>query len=116
MARAKRNSQALEKANIRLASIKSISATLDFGNGISVATYTAKISATKTALDDYNTALSLIDERLNLIGNLEKELKDMNEQVLISVAAKYGKNSMEYEKAGGVRKSEKKKPTSKSAN
>jgi hypothetical protein len=116
MARTKKNSQALEKANIRLASVKSISATLDFGNGLSIATYTAKINATKAALDDYNTALSLIDEKLNLISGLEKELKDMNEQVLISVAAKYGKNSMEYEKAGGVRKSERKKPTAKSAN
>jgi hypothetical protein len=35
----------------------------------------------------------------------------MHERMLIAVAAKYGKYSDEYEKAGGKRKSERKRPT-----
>jgi hypothetical protein len=31
--------------------------------------------------------------------------------MLIAVAAKYGKDSYEYEMAGGIRKSERKRPT-----
>jgi len=37
---------------------------------------------------------------------LEKSLGDLADQMLIGVAFKYGKNSREYEMAGGVRKSE----------
>lgn len=43
----------------------------------------------------------------------EKQLRDLSERMLIAVAAKYGKNSYEYEMAGGVRKSERKRPVRK---
>lgn len=42
----------------------------------------------------------------------QKEVvKDWNERVLTGVATKYGKNSNQYEMAGGKKKSERKKHT-----
>ena len=49
-----------------------------------------------------------------MIGQ-EKALRDLNERCLSGVAAKYRKDSSEYEKAGGMRKSERKRPVRKAA-
>ena len=114
MARQKKTSKVLENANTRLASIKSIGSDLDLGNGVTAAVYDELINETKKVLEEYNTALSLVDEKQNLYKKIEKDLQGLHERVLISVAAKYGKDSNEYEKAGGVRKSERKRPSKKS--
>ncbi|MCU0440014.1 MAG: hypothetical protein MUC49_19175 [Raineya sp.] len=114
MPRQKKTSKIVESASVRLAGIKSIDKDLDLGNGATVKAYNSLIEETKKLLEDYNTVLSLVDEKLNLYQVKEKELKDLHERMLISVAAKYGKNSNEYEKAGGKKKSERKRPTKKS--
>ena len=113
MSRKKKTSKTIEDANVRLSSIKSIEKNLDLGNGVTAAGYENLIKEVKTLLDDYNTTLSTVDVKANLYEAKEKELRDLHERVLISVAAKYGKNSDEYEQAGGVKKSERKKPTKK---
>ena len=113
MSRKKKTSKIIENANVRLSSIKSIDVNLDLGNGITVVVYEALIIEVKEFLDDYNTTLSTVDVKANLYEAREKDLQEFNERVLISVAAKYGKNSDEYEQAGGVKKSERKKPTKK---
>jgi hypothetical protein len=107
--------QIMNDAAARLAGIKSIAADIDLGNGLKAETFGAKIAEVGTALEDYNTTLSTADEKLNIFNAREKELKDMHERMLIAVAAKYGKDSDEYEKAGGKRKSERKRPTRKQA-
>jgi hypothetical protein len=43
----------------------------------------------------------------------EKEIRVLSERMLIAMAAKYGKDSYEYEMAGGMRKSDRKRPTRK---
>ena len=113
MARQKKTSKVVENANTRLASIKSIGTNLDLGNGVTAVVYEDLINETKKVLEEYNTALSLVDEKQNLYKSIEKELRNLHERVLISVAAKYGKDSNEYEKAGGVKKSERKKAVKK---
>ncbi len=113
MARAKKTSKIVESASVRLASIKSIGINLDLGNGITAVSYEELINETNKVLEEYNIALSLVDEKQNLYRKIEKNLKELHERVLLSVAAKYGKDSNEYEKAGGVKKSERKKPTKK---
>lgn len=113
MARAKKTSKIVEDASVRLASIKSIGTNLDLGNGITSVVYEELINETSKVLEEYNTALSLVDEKQNLYRSVEKQLKNLHERVLLSVAAKYGKDSNEYEKAGGVKKSERKKPVKK---
>ena len=90
--------------------MKSIKATLDLGNGISVAKFNALTLDLKKALDDYNTLLSEGDAALNRVVATEKSIRDVSERLLAGVASRYGKDSDEYEKAGGTRKSERKKP------
>lgn len=101
----------LVKGTTRLAAVKSIDATLDLGSGITLGNYETQISVLANKLSAYNTALSTIDSLYNdCIAQIEV-VKDWNERVLTGVATKYGKNSSEYEMAGGKRKSERKKPT-----
>jgi len=103
----------LEKGTTRLSAVKSIDATLDLGNGITIPNYEAEIKALATKVDVYNTTLSTIDDLYNeCIAQIEV-LKDWNERVLTGVATKYGKNSSQYEMAGGKKKSERRRPSSK---
>jgi hypothetical protein len=105
MSRIKKTSKIVEGANLRVAGIKSIDPKLDLGNGLTVMSYEALIEETNQALEDYNTSLSLSDEKSNIYEAKEKLLKDMHERVLLGVGFKYGKDSNEYEKAGGTKKS-----------
>ncbi len=103
----------LDKGRTRLASIKSIDAALDLGNGITAVGYGSQIDLLSTKLNIYNTALSTIDDLYNECIAQIDVVKDWNERVLAGVASKYGKNSSQYEMAGGVKKNERKKPTKK---
>lgn len=114
MGRVKRTSKILDKANVRAAGLRSIG-THDFGNGLTSASYDQAIADARTQLDDYNQTLSALDEKANLLGATEKTLQDYSERVLAGVAARYGKDSNEYEKVGGVRKSERKRAPSRKA-
>ena len=109
MARLKKSNSHYEGAVTRLASLKSIAPSLDLGNGMTVTTYETAIADLRLKLDTYNTALSQVDSQLNSVQESEKQLRDMSERMLMGVASKYGKESDEYERAGGVRKSERKK-------
>lgn len=113
MARLKSSSASYERAIRRMAALQSIDPDFDLGNGLTRAAYQAKIEKTKTSLDAYNTSLSVADENRNTLDVDEEELDDMSERMLVGVAAKHGKDSSEYEQAGGTRKSDKKKPVAK---
>lgn len=108
MGRMKRTSKVLDKANARAAGLRAIGP-FDFGNGLNTAAFDGAVSDTHTKLADYNQALSVVDDKYNALLAAEKTLQDFSERVLAGVAAKYGKNSTEYEQAGGVRKSERKR-------
>ncbi|MEH2299326.1 MAG: hypothetical protein V7K88_09885 [Nostoc sp.] len=109
MARRKRNSRTLGKAEVRLASIKSISPTLDVGEGLTAKDYTEKIESLRKSLEAYNTTLSTIDVLLTQITENEEDLADYSEKILRGIAYKYGNNSHEYQMAGGIRKSDRKR-------
>jgi hypothetical protein len=51
----------------------------------------------------------LVDEKQSEVIAKEKHLRDLHERMLMGVAARHGRDSIEYEKAGGIRKSERKK-------
>ncbi|MCA1994475.1 MAG: hypothetical protein LDL41_20875, partial [Coleofasciculus sp. S288] len=106
MPRQKRTSRILEKAEFRAAGLKAINPTLDFGDTHNVTNLTELIDQLRTKIDAYNTALVMIDSSKAEIDELEKTLGDFSEKMLIGVAFKYGKDSREYEMAGGVRKSD----------
>ena len=106
MARQKRNSTVLQVAQVRAAAIESIGPSLDLGAGLTVENYRAAIDDLQTMLDTYNTRLSELDGMLNTLKASEKELSSLSTRMLAGVAAVYGKESSEYEQAGGTRTSE----------
>lgn len=110
MARPKRSSTVLQKAEKREAGLQSISGSLDLGNDLTLQTYTRRIQALRSQISTYNSTLSTLDDLSRDIKSAEQELRDLSEQMLLGVAAKYGKNSGEYGKAGGVPKSERRRP------
>lgn len=115
MGRLKRTSLVSEKADMRLQGIKSISATLDLGNGLSAAAFETMIEETQNILDQYNQMLSLLDEKVVILKNAEKQLAAFSERMMAGIAAKYGKDSAEYAQAGGTRKSDYKRSSKKTA-
>lgn len=110
MARIKKQSSLkLELASTRAAGLESIDQALDLGNGLTLASYRAKITDTTMKLGAYNTKLSEADDAQNAFQEAEADLADTSERMLAGVAAKYGKDSTEYEMAGGTRKSDRKR-------
>lgn len=111
MGRAKKvSSRTLALAGKRLDGIRSISETLDLGEGLTFKAYEGKVEGTRAALGDYNTALAKADAAKNRFEAAERELADWNDRMLGGVVSRFGKDSDEYEKAGGTRKSERKRP------
>lgn len=110
MAFRKRMSSALDKAEQRSASLKGIAVPLELSGGLSLVNYDAKIAAVRERLNAYNTLLSQADRLSDELDILEKELIDLNERMLTGVATQFGKDSPEYEAAGGTRKSERRRP------
>jgi uncharacterized protein YukE len=109
MGRVKKSTSHYDDAVQRSAGMKSISPTLDLGNGLTVVAYETAINDFRQKLDEYNTSLSEADSRLNTVKDTEKKLRDLSERMINGVASKYGKDSDEYEMAGGIRKSDRKR-------
>ncbi len=101
MARLKRSSPTLEKALRRIAGMRSISPTLEFGNGLNLTDYDSRIQTLQTQLSTYNTLLSTLDEMTGRLSLTEEELRGYSEKMLMSVATRYGKDSLQYVQAGG---------------
>jgi hypothetical protein len=109
MSRVKKKSVVLPKAEKRLSGMKSIDTWLDFGNGLSNDAFLSHIEAVRTQLDAYNTLLSKVDEAHRELIEREQKLSTISENMLLSVAIKYGKKSNEYEMAGGIRRGERRR-------
>ncbi|BAY17296.1 hypothetical protein NIES21_31320 [Anabaenopsis circularis NIES-21] len=101
MARLKRGSTILDKATRRIAGMRSISETLEFGDGLSLTEYERRIQTLQTKLSNYNMMLSTLDEAMGQIQLLEQDLSSYSEKMLMSVRTRYGKNSLQYVQAGG---------------
>jgi hypothetical protein len=109
MARRKRTSLILERAVRRAASINSIDPSLDLGNGLSLPAFSTLIETMRTRENAYNTALSSLDKLYREMLETEDKLGDMTEHMLMAVATRYGKSSVEYGMAGGVPKNQRRK-------
>lgn len=101
MARLKRGSPTLEKALRRIAAIQSISPTLELGNELNLTEYESRIQALQTQLLKYNSLLSTLDEMASRLSITEEELNAYSERMLLGVASRYGKHSLQYVQAGG---------------
>jgi hypothetical protein len=97
-----RGSAALDKAQRRLASLKSIDESLDFGHDLNVAAYSKLIDEIRAELEDYNTQLSEVAEKRKGVTQKERVLSAMSSRMLTGVASRYGKTSVEYIMAGGA--------------
>ncbi len=111
MARRKRNSSTLARAERRIESLQSINETLDFGNGLTLTAYATTIQDLRSKLAAYNTALSAIDKLADDVNVVEKAVLEMSEKMLLGVGSRYGKASQEYEMAGGSRRKTSRRPT-----
>lgn len=113
MAYQRKSSKVITEAQERLANLKAIDPNLDLGNNLTVATYEAQINKAQTSQDTYNGLLAQADAGGNNFRADEKDLRNMSSLMLSGVKVKFGRDSNEYEMAGGTRLSERKKPKKK---
>ncbi|MBD2606790.1 hypothetical protein H6G81_20200 [Scytonema hofmannii FACHB-248] len=106
MARQKRTSRVLEKAHLRFSGLKSIVPDIKFDEDYNLEKMMVSIEQLRTKVEVYNTALSVVDSSITEIEEMEQNLRQFCEKMLMIVAIKYGKDSREYEMAGGVRNSD----------
>ena len=111
-----RGSDIVDKAQRRLALLKSIDENLDLGYGLTVAEYHRTIEATRDHLETYNTLLSEVQAARDAVGKMDKALGEMSERMLAGVMTKYGRHSVEYTKAGGSTRKRSGKSTAPKAN
>ncbi|MGB7087197.1 MAG: hypothetical protein WBD47_16675 [Phormidesmis sp.] len=109
MARRKKTSAILTKAQQRLSGLKSIAPKVDLGNGVTSEAFGKEVSVLQQKIEDYNTLLSTADDAANEIEQIEKQLSVSAENVLIGVKMKYGKDSSQYEMVGGTRQSDRRR-------
>ncbi len=106
MTRKQKHSSVLDKTEQRMLGFKSIDPHLDFGDSVSLTHLTQLTAELNSQLDRYNLMLHEIDSAKVAIETLEKTIREASERLVNGVAFKYGKDSREYEMAGGVRKSD----------
>jgi hypothetical protein len=106
MPRRKRSSRILNKAEFRVAGLKAIDPTLTFDDICNLQNLTQLIDQFQNMLNDYNAAIAVIDSSKKKLDEMEKTLSQVSDKMLVGVGFKYGKDSDEYELAGGVRESE----------
>jgi hypothetical protein len=104
----------VESAQQRVNGLVSIEETLDLGNGVSIDALRVSICAVMDEVGEYNTMIANANEKSNRIDMLVEALNDLSSRALKGVEFKYGRDSNEYEKAGGTRTSDRKRPGRKS--
>lgn len=103
-------SKIIQAASARAAGIESIDPAPNMGTDVTLQGYKTLIAAGTAQLATYNTLLAEVGEAKNQIERLEKQIRDYSERMLAAVAVKFGKDSDEYEMAGGTKKSERRRP------
>ena len=114
MARRKRTSTSIENAKARANGLKSIDTALDLGNSLTLASFNTQVKSVEDKLDEYNQKLSDLDAQLNALETAESALDVLSSRMLAATGVKFGKDSTQYEQAGGTRTSERKTAARKS--
>ncbi|NJN88048.1 MAG: hypothetical protein HC881_19350 [Leptolyngbyaceae cyanobacterium SL_7_1] len=113
MPRKTRSSRVIAKAEQRAINLKMINPTLQLNSDRTLESYVQSIDQLRERLATYNSLLAQIDLAQTELLEREKALKRLSEDMLIDVASKYGKDSYEYQMAGGTRRSDRKRPVRK---
>lgn len=103
--RKKKQSRAIETAEFRLNALRNIDESIDFGAGFTVNSFQELVEKAKAELYRYNAMMADVDQQRALVRKLERELNDANERIFTGIITRYGRDSIEYEMIGGVRKS-----------
>jgi hypothetical protein len=106
MAFQRKSSKHITDAQERAANLRGIDSALDLGNDLTLAVFNAEIAAAQNLLDTYNARLAKADAAGNDFKAAEKRLRALSSRMLAGVGVKFGKDSNEYEMAGGTRASE----------
>jgi hypothetical protein len=106
MAYQRKSSKHIVDAQERAANLRGIDPALDLGSDLTLAAFNAEIAATQNLLDTYNAKLAKADAAGNDFQAAEKNLRALSARMLAGVGMKFGKDSNEYEMAGGTRSSE----------
>lgn len=104
MARLKKGSATLKKAERRAAGMGTIDPKLDLGSGMTVTSFWTAINSMRQTLITYNALLSRVDQVRHDLQAEEERLASLSERMLTAVAAKYGRESAQYEMAGGTKR------------
>ena len=99
------SSAAIIEAKKKEAGITSIDENLDLGNGLTAVEYKAIILITESCLEAYNAALAKAEALKSEYLSCNAKLNEFSIRMLKGIEAVYGTDSIEYGKAGGVRKS-----------
>lgn len=83
-----------------MAQLQSVDENLDLGFGLTLETYSQLVDKTREALQAHNMLLSDVAESRKRLGQMETDLADLSERMLRGVGIRYGKDSIEYDKAG----------------
>lgn len=106
MSHKKRKSNVLEKVESRAAGMKLVDPTLKLDDDYSLEKLLESMEQLRNKLEVHNNALSLADSSLTEVEEMEKNLNKLSQKMLMLIAIKYGKDSPQYETAGGVRDSD----------
>lgn len=103
----KRRSTTLEKAQERLRGLQAVHPELNLGNGLSLQDYANLLADADIRLQAHNQALAEADRTRIEFAQTEATVSALSSRILSAVAAMYGRDSKEYEMAGGKIRSSK---------
>ncbi len=106
MPRLKKTSAVLEKTEQRLIGFRAINPDLKFNDEISLPRLSQLTGQLRNQVNHYNMLLTELDTAKSDMESLEQSVREVSERLVNGVASMYGKDSREYEMAGGVRTSD----------
>lgn len=104
-----RKSDAIAEAEALIAALRPMESKLDFGKSLTLAAYIARTDATRALLANLNTLIAQVESARNAFTEGEDELISMSRRMRNGVLVQFGPDSDEFEMAGGIRTSERKR-------
>jgi hypothetical protein len=98
-------SRSYERIYRRLRGMKAIDPQMDLGNGLTIENIELLTNELRDAMNSYNDRLAEAELIRSDLEELEKQANDVAERIFTGVATKYGRDSKEYQRVGGKRKS-----------
>ena len=79
------------KSSKRAVGLRSISADLDLGNGLTIEVYETETEALGGLVNEYNEILAGLDAKNLMIRDMERKLRDLSDRMLEGVSARFTK-------------------------